>query len=451
MSRKHQHCGCRIGILFRVTAIETARDRLATRSNSDWAAPILLLVGAFAAYAATAGYAVTSADAWAAQFGSWLLGTTGSPVVGGHPMPPLDDSPLRDLWVRQLSTGDEVIARPAGVVAAGVPAYWLAGSTVFTLGPGAVTAALISAVALVLTYLALRDRVSRREALLAAVALGFTTPVWSVGANGMWPHTLTVMGIAGFAWSASKERWLLAGVFASICLAARPHTIVIFGCVAALLWLSRRSLRVPLSVGVVCLAGLAASCVWNWFTFDSLSPLAAFGTYTTEGADRGNGFLTNQLGMWVAPDRGILIWTPILLVLLGAVVRSWRDLPDWTRALVVGGIVYTVIHAALLEFTGGDSFYGYRYTLELLACITPAFAMSARSMGRVAQAAFAPVLAIQACAITVGSIQDILLVPSDRAWHANTFLILLSNPVVLAILGIALAAAWLGRRIWLNP
>ena len=365
-------------------------------------------------------------------------------------MPPLDDSPLRDIWVRELSTGDEVITRPSGVVAAGVPAYWLAHSAHFALGPGAVTAAFISAVALALTYLALVDRLPRREALLAAVVLGFTTPVWSVGANGMWPHTLTVMGISGFAWSASKDRWLLAGVFASICIAARPHTIVIFGCVAALLWLSRRSTRVPLSVGVVCLAGIAASSVWNWFTFESFSPLAAFGTYTG-GTDRGNDFLTNQLGMWVAPDRGILIWTPILVVLFGAVMRSWRDLPDWTRALAIGGVVYTVIHAALLEFTGGDSFYGYRYTLELLACTAPAFAMSARSMGRVAQATFAPVLAIQACAITVGSIQDILLVPSDRAWHANTFVILLGNPVVLAILGLTLAAAWLGRRIWLNP
>lgn len=433
-----------------MTATDTAQNRRATRPHGDWAAPLLLFVGAFAAYAATAGYAVTSADAWAAQFGSWLLGTTGSPVIGAIPMPPLDDSPLRDIWVRELSTGDEVIARPAAVVAAGVPAYWLASSAHFALGPGAVTAAFISAVTLVLAHLAVRDRVSRREALLAAVVLGFTTPVWSVGANGMWPHTLTVMGISGFAWSASKDRWLLAGVFASICLAARPHTIVIFACVALFLWLSRRSLRVPLSVGLVCLAGLASTCVWNWFTFGSLSPLAAFGSLPGS-PDGGHGFLTNQLGMWVAPDRGILIWTPILVVLFGAVVRSWRNLPDWTRALAIGGIVYTVVHAILLEFTGGDSFYGYRYTLELLACIAPVFAMSARSMGRLAQAMFAPVLAIQACAITVGSIQDILLVPSDRAWQANTFLILLSNPVVLAILCITLAAAWLGRRIWLNP
>ncbi|UUZ59737.1 hypothetical protein LP418_00990 [Nocardioides sp. B-3] len=117
----------------------------------------------------------------------------------------------------------------------------------------------------------------------------------------------------------------------------------------------------------------------------------------------------------------------------------------------MSGVVYTIVHATLLEFTGGDSFYGYRYTLEVLACVTPAFVFSARSMGRIAQAAFAPVLAIQACAITVGSIQDILLVPSDRARHSNTFALLLTNPVVLGIPAIMMAAARLGRRIWLNP
>lgn len=412
--------------------------------------PILLLVAAFTTYAATASYAVTSADAWAAQFGSWLLGTRGSPVIGSIPMPPLDDNPLKSVWVRELSSGNEVITRPAGVVAAAVPAYWLANSDHFTLVPGALTAALLSAVALVLTYLALQGWVSRREALLAAIVLGFTTPVWSVGANSMWPHTLTVMGICGFSWCASKDRWLLAGVFASISVAARPHTIVIFGCVALFLWVSRRTFRVPFSLGIVCLGGLAATSVWNWFTFGSLSPLAAFGS-VPGSTDGGAAFLTNQLGMWVAPDRGVLIWTPILVVLFAAVVRSWRDLPDWTRALAVGGIVYTIVHATLLEFTGGDSFYGYRYTLELLACVTPAFAMSARSMGRIAQATFAPVLAIQACGIAVGSIQAILLVPNDRAWHSNTFVLLLSNPAVLGILAISLAIAWLSKRIWLNP
>lgn len=431
--------------------METARTRCGTSRERDWA-PVVLLVTAFAAYAATAGYAVTSADAWAAQFGSWLLGTTGSPIIGAIPMPPLDDSPLKDIWVRRLSTGEEVISRPAGVVAAGVPAYWIYNSEQFSLAPGALTAAFISAVALVLLYLALRDHVSRRQALLAGVVLGFTTPVWSVGANGMWPHTLTIMGICGFAWSASKERWLLAGMFASICLAARPHTVVIFACVALILLISRRSLRAPLSMGAVCLAVLAATCVWNWFTFESLSPLAAFGSLPGPGSTgESGGFMTNQLGMWVAPDRGILVWTPILVVLLGAVARSWQELPDWTRALAVGGVVYTVVHAALLEFTGGDSFYGYRYTLELLVCVTPAFVSSAASMGRWARATFAPVLAVQACAIAVGSIQDILLVPSDRAWHSNTFAILLINPVVLTILALSLAAAWLGRRIWLNP
>ena len=34
-------------------------------------------------------------------------------------------------------------------------------------------------------------------AALSAPWLGFTTPTWTVAANGIWPHTVTMLGIAG--------------------------------------------------------------------------------------------------------------------------------------------------------------------------------------------------------------------------------------------------------------
>ena len=108
-------------------------------------------------------------------------------------------------------------------------------------------------------------------------------------------------------------------------------------------------------------------------------------------------------------------------MLLPALVRSWRDLPDWSRWLLVGGVVYTLAQGRLAEFQGGDGFYGYRHGLEFLACAAPAFALSAVRMGRVAQALVGPLLALQFAAISVGAMSDGFFVLRADAWVDNSY------------------------------
>ena len=125
-------------------------------------------------------------------------------------------------------------------------------------------------------------------------------------------------------------------------------------------------------------AFLLADCVWVQLDVRHVEPLGAYvvGGLCDENADRYAFSLVNQLGIWVAPDRGVLVWSPVALLLLPARARSWRDIPDWSRSLLVGGLVYTVVGAAIATFTGGDGFYGYRYGLELPGLCHAAFAIS---------------------------------------------------------------------------
>ncbi|MEO5664210.1 MAG: hypothetical protein ABIR39_13080 [Nocardioides sp.] len=431
---------------------ERAGDPIARPEPRARAAAIVFVI-ALLIFVATTGYAYTSMDVVAGDFGSWLLVHTGTQNIDGRSLPSLDASPIRYVWVQELQDGTEVIARAAGVVVAGLPAYLLAGSGAFSIAPGAITAAAISAMSVVMVFLTLAHHLKRREALLAAVVFGFTTPVWSVAANGLWPHTLTVFGICGMAWAATRDKWIVVGCFSVVCLWGRPQTAVLILVLGLLIGLMRRDWRPVAQIGAVSTVGLASLSWWNHVTFDSFSPLAPYDPNAALVLVEGLGRLANQLGMWVAPDRGILIWTPILLVLLPAVVTSWRGLPDWSRALAYAGVAYTLVHASLVEFTGGEGIYGYRYTLELLACLTPAFAMSAPAMGRVEGRLFAPVLGLQACVIAAGSIKDVLVVASDRAWRDHSFLAIVSDTPVtsIALLTAAVLAAWLGQRIWRDP
>ena len=86
-----------------------------------------------------------------------------------------------------------------------------------------------------------------------------------------------------------------------------------------------------------------------------------------------------------------------------------------------GGLAYTVLQGVLNRFSGGDVFYGYRLGLEMLACATPALALSTPRMGTVARVLFGPVIGLQLLAIAWGAVKDTAYLPFDQAWHHNAF------------------------------
>jgi alpha-1,2-mannosyltransferase len=285
--------------------------------------------------------------------------------------------------------------------------------------------------------------------VIATLAAGFTTPIWSVAANGIWPHTITVLGIAGCGWASSTRRWWLVGLFGGVVLWGRLHAALIVAVLALYIAWRRRDPAIALKVGGVGAVALALICAWSRWMYGTWSPTASYDTTVFEDFARDHRIdLVNQLGMWVSPDRGILIWTPLVVVLLVPLVRSWSSLPDWTRGLVLGGLAYTILQASLNRFSGGEVFYGYRLGLEMLACLVPALALSARNVGPVARLLLGPVIALQFVAVAVGASTDRFFVPADEVWHENAFrsALLANQPVLLATLLLAVGVAILVQR-----
>ena len=137
-----------------------------------------------------------------------------------------------------METDDgDVISRFPGVIAIALPAYWIAHALgqadSMTVVPGALTAATASALALMLMFLALRTQLSERRSAAAVAVLGFATPVWTVAADAVWPHTVTLLGIAGMAWGCATRRWWAVGLFGGITLWGRLHAAVIVAVLGA--------------------------------------------------------------------------------------------------------------------------------------------------------------------------------------------------------------------------
>lgn len=432
--------------------------RAAPQHRVTWLVPVAILFGVFAVYAATAAREAISIDAHAASVEAWKLGSSGSAWLTPHDLRALP----HDQWLSRAPNGHIVAQRMAGPIIAGIPFYWLLGAPAdpsnFSLLPAGIAASAFTAGTVVLVFLALRRHAPADLAVSGALVFALATPTWSVSADGLWTHTVTQLGIAGAAWALSAGRWWVAGTFLGVGMLGRPHVAVIAATVGLGLAWTRRDTRLLIRLGLPTLSALGALMLWNRWMFGAWSIGGSYGDGRVAQAAEGYGSgglqqLLNYLGFFVSANKGLFVWSPVLLLLIPAVCRSWRDLPDWSRWLLVGGLVYTFFQLRLNYFAGGDTFYGYRHGLELLTCVTPAFTFAAPASGRFCRTLLPPTVALQFAAILVGAVSEGFFLTVDKAWTHNGFVLALqTQPAVVGswtglcvILGVA-ASIMLGRR-----
>lgn len=420
-----------------------------SRALSRWT-PLLVFEVCVFIYLLTIDHRQIHTDAYAASLEAWRI------AVGQH-VPWLNGVHLIEMarfvgiahttqWVATNPHGWLVAYRSPGAVAAAIPAYWLRGgvssAASFGTGPGDVTAAVLTAAAMGFLFAAVRRYAETKAALVGTAVVAFATPMWSVSANWMFTHPVTVLGITGMAWAASAERWWLVGLFGGVGLWGRLHVALIVAVLGLGLAIWRRDWRIAAKVGTTSGIMLGLASLWSHWLYVSWFPsggytssLAAVATGNLGDANptAGHGVLAklgNHVGLWVAPDRGILVWTPLILVLLPALFRSWRQLPDWSRLLLLGGLAYALVQGQLDSFTGGDGFWGYRLMLEPLACAAPALVFAVPRAGRFACAAIPWLAGLMFAAIGFGAIDPQRTVAGVRsgpwlmrsqAWRDNAF------------------------------
>lgn len=403
-----------------------------------WLAPLLVLVVCFGVFAATAERHGVGNDAYASSVESWRMTSAGTPWLDGLDVQAIKGVHAKEeqgRWLLPAANGHVVAQRMAGTVLVSLPFYWAFGPDGtdvpdFSLAPAALAAAAWTAGTVMLMFLALRRRVGTPLALAGSLCLGFATPTWAVSANGTWTHTLTQFGIAGAAYALGRRNWWLAGLFIGVGMLARPHLAIIAAVVGLGMAWSRRDVRPAIGLAVPTVASLGFLAVWNHWMFGTWSVIgsgyagkavAAVQGYSGASEEVPSSQVLNVLGFFVSPARGLFVWTPLVLLLLPAVVRSWRRIDPWARWLLVAGLVYTAVQLRVQYFGGGVSFYSYRYGLELVTCAVPAFVMSVPAAGRIARWLAPPVIALQVAAVSIGAVNEAYFLLPDTFWHDNQF------------------------------
>jgi len=435
----------------------------------NWWTPLALFGSVFLIYALTAQTSTkVSVDVYSSSLAGWRIAHTGEPWIDGFDTSRIEGyGDLADptVFIGEAPNGHRVSLRLPGVVAAVVPAYWIAGGggepEDFSMAPEALTAALITSGSVLLLFLALRRRMGDPWAIAGALVVAWGTPMWSVAANAMWTHTLTVFGIMGMACAASRERWWLVGLFGGIAICGRLHVALIIAVLGLGVAFARRRPDIAMKVGIPSASFLGLTSLWTYWVYGTWIPGAGY-NMTAQGIVTGKRYsdaehpLINQLGLWVSPDKGILVWSPVLLLLLPAVVRAWPDLPDWSRWLAIGGVPYLILQGQLNPYTGGGAHYAYRLQLELLAAAAPAFLLSAHRMKAVARAAVMPVVGIQVAAIALGAVLEGPAPEVSYGWSNNAFIVALELAPALGVVALLVVAlvsvvglAW--RDVALRP
>jgi hypothetical protein len=276
--------------------------------------------------------------------------------------------------VYSVSTiGTALVVTPLYVL----PAWWLAANgvgyddvraRVVIVVMERIAAALLTALSASVLFVVLCRLTTHRWALALTLIYALGTSSWSISSQALWPHALSelclvVLTAILLSPAPSRTGLIMAGLVVAAMVANRPQMAVFALPALLFLWQHRRRqmlwfVAIPLVAGVLLLA-------YNVAVFSN--PIGGYGSLRHFDGSLSEGLF----GLTVSPNRGLLIYTPIMLFALWGAVQVWRvsTAPPWLRWLTVGVVLHVLVHAKFDEWWAGYA-YGPRYFTDVLPALT---------------------------------------------------------------------------------
>jgi hypothetical protein len=230
-----------------------------------------------------------------------------------------------------------------------------------------VCAALLTTIAAVLLYRVMCRLVHWRWALALTLIYAIGSNTWVIASQALWPHTLVGLALVLLAYvfvseSVSRLALVCAGLVTAIMVAERPQTAGIAVIAAVYVWRFHRR-DILMFVGLPGLAALLVA-VYNLRTFSNLAgAYVHFDHFSTPP-------WTGLWGLLLSPNRGLLVYSPIMVFgLIGAVMVWRRPSPPWIRWLVFALGWHLLLYGMFDEWWAGYTF-GPRYLTDILPILT---------------------------------------------------------------------------------
>ncbi|MBX3023869.1 hypothetical protein KF840_03065 [bacterium] len=264
-----------------------------------------------------------------------------------------------------------IVATPLYVL----PAWWLARAhidyddvraRVLEVVMERVAAAALTALSAVVVFLVLRRLATWRWAVALTLLYGIGTSAWSISSQALWAHalaqvTLALLCLILIAPSPTRLALLAAGAVAAVSVANRPQTAVLAGLVFLFLVVHQRW-RALYYAALPGIAGLGLA-IYNYAIFST-----TLGGYGSLGHFSGS-LVQGASGLLASPNRGLLVFTPIMGFALWGALRVWRvPAPPWLRWLSIVLLLHVLVYATFKEWWAGYT-YGPRYFSDVLPAL----------------------------------------------------------------------------------
>jgi hypothetical protein len=229
---------------------------------------------------------------------------------------------------------------------------------------GKLAAALLSALAAGVLFLAVGHRHPDADAIRTAVVFALGTSVWSTS-QALWQHPAAVLFLALAVLCLVRAEgdpvWAgRAGLPLSLAVAAR-HADVALACAVGLAIAVRWPRRVPQLV-LWGLPGAALVAAYQWLYFGSPLRHGFSGSLGRFSEPWGVG----HAGLLLSPAKGLLIFTPVAAVAAVGLVRAFRFGDRGLAATLGAGVVaHWLLMGRWSEWHGGES-WGPRMMTDAL-------------------------------------------------------------------------------------
>jgi len=208
--------------------------------------------------------------------------------------------------------------------------------------------------------------VARVPALLLTLVFAFGSEMLSTAAQALWQHgpgVLALLAALRFlvaARSGGRGAALVGfATMAALAIAIRPSNALVVAPFVALALGSAPHRRLELAAPLVVVGGLLLA--YNWLLFGQ--PAGGYAESRGFGGDLADGLL----GVLVSPGRGLLVYFPVTLLLVAAVVLDPGILRDGFAAASLAALGGSIVLVAAWHSWWG----GYSYGPRLLSEVQP--------------------------------------------------------------------------------
>jgi len=246
------------------------------------------------------------------------------------------------------------------------------------------TASLLISLSTVLAFLAARAYTSRGHALLVAFGLGLGTGFWSTASQTLWQTetstlglTMAVLAFAGTHGSLAWRRAIVIGMGLGLAGVTRPQLAPAVVLILAGTWLrtsTRNAIAASAIVGIFAIALAAQNVRWFGHVLGALPLLQEHNAIIHKSGASFRLSAEGWLGLVVSPNRGLLIFSPIVLVAALGIRPAMRaGLRAPLLWCLIAAAAQYALYATYSVWWGGHT-YGPRYMLDVLPLLVPAAA-----------------------------------------------------------------------------